>query len=381
MIWPAQWAHVRRARTGQMAVVMALVLFTLVIFMAFATNMGILVNDRIRMQNAVDLGAYSGAHTQAQVLNDLSYINDQIILELKNCRESLEAQYPIQADPCSCAPPINSIAELWIDDCRSEVTALALQFQSKAGYGNTTQKAMQAARATMNSNLANLAAAANLDTHFFNTTSGSATHSGAYSGRIAEFEQMTTTLHYLVAPSCPCAFGCCTYPPVPSPERLIDSYFVKDEVEPTVWFMAQGAGTMDIPYLDIDYNGSGNDGGYFGGSSAGGLDKMYATAVAKPYDGSVGPTRQYISDGRLDNGIAAGQDPSFQFSGVWRSQALTNMREFMQPTYRARLAGINEWALVGPRPRGDDSVPNNPITAISNNNRSGGYNDAAKMLH
>jgi len=358
-----------------MAVVMALVLFTLVIFMAFATNMGILVNDRIRMQNAVDLGAYAGAHSQAQVLNELAFINDKIIRELQDCRESLEAQYPIQADPCACNPPINSIAENWIQQCQVNVAALVQDFQAAAAYGNTVSKAMQAARATMNTNLANLAAAANADTHFFNTTSGSATRNGAYNTGIADFEQMTTTLHYLVAPSCPCAFGCCTYPPVPSPERNISSYFVKDELEPTVWFMAQGAGTMDVPYLDIDYNGSGNDGGYFGGSSAGGLDQMFATAVAKPYDGSVGPTRQYISDGRLDNGIAAGQDPSFQFSGVWRSQGLERMREYMQPTYRARLAGINEWSdLAG-------SVPNNPIVAIQNNNRSGGYNDATKMLH
>jgi hypothetical protein len=123
------------------------------------------------------------------------------------------------------------------------------------------------------------------------------------------------------------------------------------------------------------------DAGYFGGSSAGGLDKMYATAVAKPYDGSVGPTRQYISDGRLDNGIAAGQDPQYQFSGVWRSQGLDKMREYMQPTYRARLAGINEWTLFGLRSPGDNSVPNNPIAAIEVNSRSGGYNDATKMLH
>jgi ABC-type phosphate transport system substrate-binding protein len=51
------------------------------------------------------------------------------------------------------------------------------------------------------------------------------------------------------------------------------------------------------------------------------------------------------------------------------------MREFMQPTYRARLAGINEWSGLS------GSVPNNPIAAIQRNNRSGGYNDASKMLH
>ncbi len=377
---PIPLALYRRARNGQMAVVMALVLFTLVIFMAFATNMGILVNDRIRMQNAVDLGAYAGAHSQAQVLNRLSYINDKIIRELQDCRESLESQYPIQADPCSCNPPTNTVAENWISDCRGEVEQLAVEFQATANYSESTGQAMRAARATMNANLANLAAAANADTHFFNTTSGSATRSGAYPMGIADFTRMSTVLHYLVAPSCPCAFGCCTYPPVPSPERNILSYFVKDELEPTVWFMAQGSGTMDIPYLDIDYNGTGTDDGYFGGSSAGGLDQMYATGVAKPYDGSVGPTQQFLDDRRND-GKAAGQDPSFQFSGVWRSQGFEEMRKFMQPTYRARLAGINEWTLVGPRPRGDVSVPNNPIVAIQNNNRSGGYNDASKMLH
>ena len=366
----------RRARAGQMAVVMALVLFTLVIFMAFATNMGILVNDRIRMQNAVDLGAYSGAHTQAQALNRMAYLNDEIIVELQKCRKVLEDQYPIMADPCQCNPPMNRVAEDWIEGCQEVVADLESQFRVTASYLETTSKAMNAARATMNANLANLADAANADTHFFNNTSGSATRLGVYGNRIADVVQMTTQLHYLVSPSCPCAFGCCSYPPIPSVERSTPSYFVKRELEPTIWFMAQGAGTMNVPYLDIDYNGAGADDGYFGGSSAGGLDKMYATAVAKPYDGSLGPTRQYIQDGQVTGGIAGGQDPSFQFSGVWRSQALTNMREFMQPTYRARLAGINEWRELG------SSVPNNPIVAIQNNTaRGGGYTDASKMLH
>jgi len=341
-------------RGGQMAVVIAMVLFTLVIFVAFATNMGILVNDRIRMQNATDLGAYSGAYTQAAALNELAYINDQIIQELIQCREALEAAWPIQAEYCSCDEqsgppgPINLRAEQFIDQCELRVEALVGEFRAKAAYSATTARAISSAKATMEANLRNLST--NSETHFFDgdTFLGtSATHASAYttagSPTIADFTQMTTVLNYLAIPSCPCPTGCCNFPQRPSPENPIPSYFVKEAVNPDVWFMAQGAGTMDTPYLDIGYSEGGNDGGYFGGSSSGGSDKMYATAVAKPFDGSIGPTRAYIRDGRSTVDAAAGQDQNYQFGGVFLSEGLTEMREFMQPTYRARLAGINEW--------------------------------------
>jgi len=371
-------------RGGQMAVVIAMILFTLVIFVAFATNMGILVNDRVRIQNATDLGAYSGAYTQAAALNELAHINDKIIQELIECREALEAAWPIQAEYCSCDEssgppgPINLQAEAFIDRCELTVEGLVQEFRLKAAYSATNAKAISAAKRTMDANLRNLST--NSETQFFDADTflgSSATHELAYqtagSPTIADFTQMTTVLNYLAIPSCPCPTGCCNFPQRPSPENPIPSYFVKEDVNPDVWFLAQGAGTMESAYLDIDYSSGGSDAGYFGGSSTGGTDKMYATAVAKPFDGSVGPTRAYLSDGRSTVDAAAGQDQNYQFGGVFLAAGLTDKRRYMQPTYRARLAGINEWGGSG----GSGPTPAGALSASPDSR----LNRPEEMLH
>ena len=68
----------RTVQSGQAAVLIALCLFSMVVFLAMATNMGILVSDRIRMQNAADLAAYAGAFEQARILNRLTELNRRI---------------------------------------------------------------------------------------------------------------------------------------------------------------------------------------------------------------------------------------------------------------------------------------------------------------
>jgi hypothetical protein len=126
---------------------------------------------------------------------------------------------------------------------------------------------------------------------------------------------------------------------VPSPIVPVSSYYVKDNRNPDVWVMAEASGTMSGTYLDIAYSAGGNDGGYFGSSSDGGeSDRMVALSVAKPFDGSVGPTAIYMLDGST-NGMAAGNHGL----PVGRSIAFMLPEAYIQPTYRARLAGVHEW--------------------------------------
>jgi len=361
----------RRLRRGQMAVVMALVMFTLVIFMAFATNMGILVNDRIRLQNSTDLAAYSGAYTQAAALNELAYINDKILTKLIQCREELLAAPIWDGEPCICLP-YNEIAEGIIDRCKEDVAGLQDDWRTAARYSNTHAEAIEAAKKTMNANLRNLYRDGG-ESHFFENSSGSATETGAFGEGIGEYDQMITYLNYHAYPNCEVPFGCVNFPPLPADIHPVESYFVKTERTPDIWFMAQGAGTMEVPYLDIDYSASGNDQGYFGGSSLGGNDKMYATAVAKPFDGSMGPTAQYRQDGSREF-VAAGNDPSlFDTPGVFNDEMLRRMRRYIQPNYRARLAGINEW--------NSQSISTTPERAISSTSGFGPFNDPSRMLH
>ena len=360
----------RRARGGQMAVVMALVMFTLVIFIAFATNMGILVNDRIRLQNSTDLAAYSGAYTQAAALNKMAKINDDILTTLYDCREQL-TEVVWNGEPCLCEP-FNNFAELIIEDCRSDVEKLVIDWKKAAEYSTTNQAAIEAAKHTMESNLVRLVEGSG-GSHFFEGVSGSSTNPGIFNQGLSDYEQMVTFLNYYAYPDCPVAFGCVHFPPLPSEIRALPSYFVKRNREPNIWFMAQGSGTMAVPYLDIDYSSNGNDAGFFGGSSDGGTDKMYATAVAKPFDGSMGPTDAFIQDGPA--GAAGGNDPGFQQTpGVWDEIGLDEPRLFIQPNYRARLAGINEWP--------GSMTPNvRPAAAISSTSALGPYNNPAEMLH
>lgn len=63
---------------GQMAIFIALIFQVLFVFFAMAINVGMVVHDKINLQNAVDLAAYYGAQKQAEVLNQIAHINYQI---------------------------------------------------------------------------------------------------------------------------------------------------------------------------------------------------------------------------------------------------------------------------------------------------------------
>ncbi len=66
-----------------MAVFVALIFQVLFVLFAMVINIGLIVHDKINLQNAVDLGAYYGAERQAEALNEIAHINYQIRQDYK----------------------------------------------------------------------------------------------------------------------------------------------------------------------------------------------------------------------------------------------------------------------------------------------------------
>ncbi len=63
---------------GQMAIFIALFFQVLFVFFAMAINVGLVVHDKINLQNSVDIAAYYGAMKQGEVLNQIAHINYQM---------------------------------------------------------------------------------------------------------------------------------------------------------------------------------------------------------------------------------------------------------------------------------------------------------------
>ncbi|RME16029.1 MAG: hypothetical protein D6797_05440, partial [Bdellovibrio sp.] len=64
--------------SGQMAIFIAIIFQILFVFFAMSINIGMIVHDKINLQNAVDLGAYYAATKQAEILNAIAHQNYQI---------------------------------------------------------------------------------------------------------------------------------------------------------------------------------------------------------------------------------------------------------------------------------------------------------------
>src|SRR3990172_8149658 len=63
---------------GQVAVLFALIFPLFVLLLAFFVNMGLLINQKIRLQNAVDAGVYSATASMARDLNRVASLNREI---------------------------------------------------------------------------------------------------------------------------------------------------------------------------------------------------------------------------------------------------------------------------------------------------------------
>ncbi len=336
----------RRARAGQAAVLLALSLFAMLLLLAMATNIGVLVTDRIRMQTAADLGTYAVAYSQAASLNDLAQKNERIADVVKDCRNQLE-RGPIGGAwpglPCDCRP-VDYTAKAIIQSCELRIDQAIVDFANASRWEGTTSRALDAGYATADANFRGV------DATFFEDRTGSPTRRGTFQTQwqtnrmgsggtwdsIAPFRQVTDVkLNYAVIVEC--TPNCAPLPiPVPSWPVNVKAWFYKETDAPDIWAAGRVAGTPRRPFLDTAYSSWRPDGGYFGASSTGGDDKLVAYAVAKPFDGTVGPARASFLQ---RNGNVIRVTPPF---GVFASSAIWFPKFTMQDTYKARLAGIND---------------------------------------
>jgi hypothetical protein len=299
------------------------------------------------MQNTADLATYSAAYTEAQVLNQLTSINSQIARTVSTCRATLVS---VPWVSCFCTER-HPAAEAIIMGCQATLDALITTFIAQANYGASVMPALSAGRSAAEANFEGTSS----KTSFMEYLPGSPTFIGTYMMNaslnfggsislpaIANFDQAEITFNYMHMVFCPCQAGCC-YAYTAYPETQASAWFWKSEADPTVWLEGRVYGAPRKQYLDIAFGGGG-DGGFFGASSTSGLggqtagsDLLYAYAVAKPYEGSVGPTRKGYTDR----------------NGVWRmgplympgpsGMTLDPRRDLaMVEEYRARLAGMNE---------------------------------------
>lgn len=66
-----------------MSIFVALIFQILFVFFAMTINIGLLIHDKINLQNSADLAAYYGAQRMAEVMNVMSHINYQIRQDYK----------------------------------------------------------------------------------------------------------------------------------------------------------------------------------------------------------------------------------------------------------------------------------------------------------
>src|SRR5690606_33447098 len=73
-----EFASPHKSERGQMAIFIALIFQVLFVFFAMIVNVGLIVHDKINLQNSVDIAAYYAAQRQAEILNAIAHHNYQI---------------------------------------------------------------------------------------------------------------------------------------------------------------------------------------------------------------------------------------------------------------------------------------------------------------
>ncbi len=324
---------------------LALSIFATLLVLAMAVNVGTVVNDRVRMQVTADLATYAVAYSEAAALNDVSSKNEEIADIIKQCRRDLE-NGPFagswNTNPCSILPT-DPLADRIVDRCKMQVDQAIVEFTQAARWDATVEPALRAGENTADANFSGV------DVTFFDDVVGSPTRRGTFRTTyatnsmgargtfesIANFTQVTDVyLNYSVIVENPTT---CTPLPVPVPSwpTSLKAWFYKDTNEPDLWVAGRVSGTPARPFMDTDYSSFGRDRGYFGSSSTGGDDELVAYAVAKPYDGSVGPSNVAWLQ-------RTGNIPGPHPLGVFDNQSIWFPKFTMVQEYRARLAGIND---------------------------------------
>ncbi len=328
-----------RNRRGQAAVFVALSLMSLLLVVAFATNTGIAVNDRVRMQEAADLATYAVAYSEAASLNEITQKNKAIAQSVEDCRSVLEHGGGPWYTPCNCTN-VDPFAEIAVAACRMDISFAIYDFVSEASYNNSVAPAIRAGKATAEANFAGTGDHTSFFEDMFGSPTARWTHStmwttpagmAGFNSTLASFEQVTDTkFNYQYIKTC----GRCDIPSIVlSPTYDFPTWFYKRSRDPDVWVAGRVSGTPEKRFLDSDYRATGRDRGYFGASSTGGDDLLVSYAVAKPYDGSVGPSEL---SGNQQNGNGKGG------RGVYASDAVRFPVLSMYDEYRARMAGIQD---------------------------------------
>jgi hypothetical protein len=73
-----QRTNVLKNQKGQMALFLVLIFQVLFVFFAMSINVGLVVYDKINLQNSTDIAAYYAAQKQSEMLNQIAHINYQI---------------------------------------------------------------------------------------------------------------------------------------------------------------------------------------------------------------------------------------------------------------------------------------------------------------
>jgi hypothetical protein len=76
--WTGKLKTVLQNEQGQMAIFVALIFQVLFVFFAMVINIGLIIHDKINLQNSVDIAAYYAAERQSEILNEIAHINYQI---------------------------------------------------------------------------------------------------------------------------------------------------------------------------------------------------------------------------------------------------------------------------------------------------------------
>jgi hypothetical protein len=325
----------RAGQRGQAAVLSALCLFSMVVFLALATNAGILVNDRIRIQNTADLSAYAGAFEQARTMNQVADINSRIYRHVQRVRGVLNYgpayisnDPPDSADvfywrqpPCSCLD-YSPAAQAYIKAAQAAINVQAGHARLANKRGQISSRAAATFTASKNFLGPNIS---RRHLYFFQNDGNSPT--GQPEGVVNLDRVQDTMVGYNYLRSCRCCLKCCDYPQIHT-EPITTWVYKADDTK--VYFPAKVKGVPDKNFVDIGPRGN----GYFGAGATGDPsdnDMLYGYAAAKPYEGIIGTKKP---DNDNIGGSTIPQNPVYPPS--------TQLEDYFHATYRARMAGINE---------------------------------------
>jgi len=154
--------HRFSSESGQAAVLIAVLCGVMIVIIAATSNLGKVVTEKMALQNAVDLAAYSGAASQAGHLNKMRKINETAWKTVYDLRELMEldqiplvfhaAQYDGPTCAAQAAAKVNGLQALQFPDPLIDATdaimqgyKVAIMGENMAGYAAGEAAARQAA--------------------------------------------------------------------------------------------------------------------------------------------------------------------------------------------------------------------------------------------